>query len=106
MSWLALPGGRQLVEAAARGPATIDVENVAGDVTGGIRGEEDDRPFEILRLAEAPHRRAADGLDACTGGGFEDLAHQLGAIEVRRRDGVYADAFAGVFNGEHAGERI
>ena len=40
--------------------ASIDQERLSGDVAAGLGGKEDDRPFEIVRLAGTLHGNAVD----------------------------------------------
>src|ERR1035441_8606007 len=42
----------------AGGDAAIDEQSLAGDVGAGVGGQEDDRAFEVLRLAGALERDA------------------------------------------------
>ena len=44
---------------AAYAGATIDHVGLAGDPRGGVAGQEHERRHQLVRLAEASHRRAA-----------------------------------------------
>src|SRR3989454_8205639 len=73
--------------------ASIDCDDLPGDVARGIRGEQHREPLHVLRVAEPAQRRARDDLLA------KPLERCLGHLrgEESRRDGVHRDAVLAPF---------
>src|SRR5215831_11584316 len=91
------------------GESTVHGEVASRDEAARLSGaEEDDRPHELGRLAEAVHRRVGEDLGDPLG--LEDLAVLLGGEEAGRKR-VHADSLRGPLAGqvhreiEHGGLR-
>src|SRR6188474_2297114 len=82
------------------GIAAVDDEAVAGMEARGVRGEVDGDAREVLRLAPAPHRHAADRLLIELIPGLQARGH-VGA-DPARQDRVRAYAVARVLDGDAA----
>src|SRR5712691_7145673 len=80
--------------------ASVDGDDLPGDVARGVRGEQYHDPLQVLAVAEPVQGRVSDDLLA------ELLqrspAHLRG--EKSRRDGVHRDAVLAPFRGERARE--
>src|SRR5438094_2219929 len=76
---------------------------MAGDVAGGIRGEEDGCADEFFHFAETPHGSTKQELLAAVG------AVEQSSIQIRskhaRNEGVDTDAGRGPLDGKTLGER-
>src|SRR5256885_3237951 len=73
--------------------ASIDCDDLPGDVARGVRGEQDHEPLQVLRVAEPAQRRARGDLLAEP---FERLLGHLRRQE-SRREGVHRDALLATF---------
>src|SRR5215218_8173876 len=82
------------------GASPVDDDGLAGDVAGGIRGEEDRHPFQFAGIADARDRVAALDvrLDVLDHGVREARVEEAGG------DGVHADALRPPRRRELAGE--
>src|SRR2546421_5851463 len=80
--------------------ATVDCDDLPGDVTRGVRGEQHHEPLQVLPVAEAAQGRARDDLLA------ELLERRLRHFRGKesRRDGVHRDTVLAPFGGQRARE--
>src|SRR2546423_3354873 len=96
-----MPAAPGVVEAPSGDTrASIDCDDLPGDVARGVRGEQDHEPLQVLRVTEPAQRRARDDLLA------EPLERRLRHLRRKesRRDGVHRDAVLAPFGGGRARE--
>ena len=79
----------------ARVEAAVERQDAAVHELRGVRGEEHDRPYEVVRLADAPHRRPALEVLQQPAIGEDLVGHRR--IEEVRGERVDADATVGPF---------
>ena len=81
----------------SRPPASVDVQGLAGDVTGEITAQEQDRLSDLFRGAEPVERNLFEHLfPDFIGDGFPHVGQ-----DDPRCDGIYRDPLAGQLFAEH-----